>query len=172
MEKKQIYTERLVLRSFCDNDRNDLISIVTNDCVKKTYMLPDFPTPQDAEPLFQRLKTLSVDSKRFVFAIALNDCVIGFMNDVEMKDGKIEVGYVIHPDYHNKGYATEALKALIQHLFCCGFHTVTAGYFEENIASKRVMEKAGMVKSDFEEDLEYRGQTHHCLYFEASRQDL
>lgn len=29
------------------------------------------------------------------------------------KDKRIEIGYVIHPKYHNKGYATEMLKVTI-----------------------------------------------------------
>ena len=167
--KPQISTERLILRAFCDHDLDATVSILTNDCVKKTYMLPDFPTPQDAEPLFRKLMSHSQDPQRYVFAIALDEKVIGFMNDVEMKDGKIEVGYVIHPDHHNKGYATEALKALIDHLHTEGFHTVVAGYFSENPASGRVMEKAGMQKSDYTDEIEYRGQNHRCLYFESIR---
>lgn len=169
MKKKPIKTERLILRAFDDNDKNDLISIIMHDCVKKTYMLPDFPTPEAAEPLFQRLKNLSEDIGRYVFAITSDDRVVGFMNDVEIKDTQIEVGYVIHPDHQNKGYATEALTALIDHLHSCGFSTVVAGYFQENTASRRVMEKAGMVKRDYEDDIEYRGQLRHCLYFESNR---
>ena len=172
MQKQPISTERLTLRAFCEADKSDVIDILMNDCVKKTYMLPDFPTRVDAEPLFDRLKTHSENITRYVFAIALNNKVIGFMNDVEMNNGKIEVGYVIHPTYHNQGYATEALKALIAHLHTNGFHTVTAGYFQGNAASRRVMEKAGMTMSDYEDDVEYRGQVHHCLYFESKRDNI
>lgn len=169
MEKASIYTKRLVLRTLHDNDRDDLLKILMNDSIKETYMIPHFPTVADAEPLLQRLTTLSSDSNRYVYGISVHDRIIGFMHDVEIKDGKIEVGYVIHPQYQNNGYATEALVALIDHLHGCGFHTVTAGYFQGNIASRRVMEKAGMTKSAYEDDIEYRGKTHHCIYFESIR---
>ena len=169
MEKKTIITQRLILRAFQDHDKEDVISILMNDCVKKTYMLPDFPTPDAAEPLFHRLRSLSEEDGRYVFAITLDGRVVGFMNDVEIKDGQIEVGYVVHPYHQNKGIATEALTALIHHLHNCGFLTVIAGYFQENTASRRVMEKAGMTKRDYEDDIEYRGQLRHCLYFESKR---
>ncbi len=169
MSKSPICTQRLVLRSFHPTDHDDLLSILMNNSIKQTYMIPDFTSPADAEPLLQKLIKLSNDDKRYVFGISNGSKIVGFMNDVEMIDGKIEVGYVIHPDHQNKGYATEALKALIDHLHAEGFHTVCAGHFQENPASGRVMEKAGMTKSDYEDDIEYRDKTHHCIYFESIR---
>ena len=50
-----------------------------------------------------------------------------------------------------------------------GFEHVKAGFFEENMASCRVMEKCGMTKLDVEDDIEYRGVMHHCLYYGISR---
>lgn len=166
MIKAPIITKRLSLRQLLPSDSKAIISILMNDCVKKTYMLPDFPTADDALSLFNRLLALSEDPGRYVFGIALQDKIIGFMNDVEIKDGNIEVGYVIAPDYHNHGYATEALTALIDHLHQAGFHTVIAGFFEENIASRRVMEKAGMTQTAHSDNIEYRGKVHRCIYFE------
>ena len=43
--------------------------------------------------------------------------------------------------------------------------SVRCGAFSENTASIRVMEKAGMVREDFTEDIEYRGIMHHCVYY-------
>ncbi len=169
MEKKPIITDRLVLRAFSEGDREDLLSILMDESVKQTYMIPDFPTVADAEPLLQKLITLSQDTNRYVFGISFNRRIIGFMNDVEIKDGKIEIGYVVHPAYQNKGFATEALKVLIEHLHSNGFHSVVAGFFQENTASRRVMEKAGMHRIDYEDDIEYRGKIHHCIYYESIR---
>ena len=50
-----------------------------------------------------------------------------------------------------------------------GFDCVRTGYFEENTASGRVMQKCGMHKIDLEEEIEYRGISHHCLYYEIDR---
>lgn len=166
MAKKAIITQRLVLREIKVTDQIEMLSILMNDRIKRTYMLPDFPTEQDAIPLFNKLANLSNGTDRYVYGIALQDKIIGFMNDVEIKDGKIEVGYVIHPDHHNRGYATEALTALIDRLHQVGFHTVVAGYFEGNLASARVMEKAGMVRIEYTDEMEYRGQVHRCIYYE------
>ena len=127
-------------------------------------MLPDFEKIEDAIPLFERLSKLSQDSSRFVRCIDVDGQAVGFLNDVEMENGSIELGYVIHPDHWNKGYATSALKLAIGQLFALGFHTVLAGAFEENPASLRVMEKAGMQKIDKMDMIEYRGAEHRCVY--------
>ena len=166
MKNTAITTDRLVLRAFRNSDLDDTILIFMDDSIKKTYMLPDFPSSKDAIPLFEKLKALSNGNEKFVFAITHSDRVIGFMNEVERKEDSIEVGYVIHPDHQNKGYATEALTALIHHLHRAGFPTVVAGYFEENPASGRVMEKSAMKRISFTEEIEYRGKTHHCIYYE------
>jgi len=161
-------TERLVLHSFTDSDIDYALSIFYNDEIKKTYMLPDFPSRENAVALFERLERLSMNPARFVYGIYLDETLIGFINDVEIDDHTIEIGYVIHPDHQNQGYMTEALIACIEELFRIGYTTIKAGYFEENIASGRVMEKSGMHKVEHTDTIEYRGTTHLCINYEIS----
>ena len=60
---------------------------------------------------------------------------------------------------------TEALKVAISEIFESGVRAVKASAFEGNIASMRVMEKCGMVRSGEEESVEYRGVTHRCICY-------
>jgi RimJ/RimL family protein N-acetyltransferase len=58
-----------------------------------------------------------------------------------------EIGWVLHPQYHGQGYATEAALALLQYGFeTLGLHRVIATCQPENIGSWRVMEKLGMLR--------------------------
>lgn len=50
-------------------------------------------------------------------------------------------------------------------LFQMGYKQVITGAFEENIASRRVMEKCGMILTESEEKIEYRGKVHRCVYY-------
>jgi len=128
-------------------------------------MLPDFETREDALPLFHRLCDLSRDPGRFVRGIYAENTLIGFLNDVEICGSIMELGYVIHPDHWGKGYATAALKLAMEQLFARGFREIITGAFSENIASMRVMEKAGMQKMEKTDIIAYRGTTHVCLYY-------
>ena len=146
-------------------DLETMLAILTNNCVKQTYMLPDFPSREDAVPLFQKLVGLSGDSRRFVRGIYADETLVGFLNDVEIENGAIELGYVIHPRFQGNGYATEALGIAIGELFRLGFQAVITGAFRQNAASIRVMEKNGMTRIEKAEPIEYRGKTHICVYY-------
>ncbi len=157
------------MRKIYPEDQEFFLDILTDNTVNKTYMLPDFGSRADAIPLFQRLRSLSEDGNRFVRCISNGDTAVGFLNDVEIKDGKIELGYAIHPKHHNKGYMTAALKAAIAELFDMGLHEVICGAFEGNDASMRVMEKSGMQRIPYSDTVDYRGQTHKCIYYATKK---
>jgi [ribosomal protein S5]-alanine N-acetyltransferase len=59
------------------------------------------------------------------------------------EEGRTEIGYGIHPTYQNKGYMTEAIRALVDwafsHPYCRGITATTV----INPASSRVLEKLG-----------------------------
>lgn len=160
-----IKTERLELKPLSDLDCNSMMALFTNDEIKKTYMLPDFETKEQAEKLFLRMKENSISDSSYLVGIYFNQELIGFANEVEREENKIELGYVIDPKHHNHGYATEMLIAMIEELFSRGFLEVVAGAFEENPASMRVMEKSGMKRLDKVDEIEYRGVVHKCVYY-------
>ena len=171
MDDNRIFTERLLLRPYTEADCEPMIRILRNKEISKTFMLPDFEDDAAAERLFRKILIYSHQEDHFERAICLEDRLIGFLNDVEIKDGTVELGYVIHPDYQNRGYATEALTASIQELFRQGYSTVQAGYFTENPASGRVMEKSGMHPVSRVDTIEYRGKIHKCLYYEIKKEE-
>ncbi len=157
------------LRPILESDQERMLDILTSEQVNQTYMLPDFEKREDAEPLFQKLLNMSVSPVLYARAIALEDGLIGFLNQVEVEDGSIELGYVIHPDFQGRGYMTQALKLAMDELFTLGYQEVITGAFSENAASIRVMEKCGMTRMDKTEEIEYRGKTHTCIYYSQKR---
>ena len=161
---------KITLRPFRLEDQETILEIVTSNKVNPTYILPDFEKKEDAIPLFNRLMNLSQDPNRFVRCIALDDSPVGYLNDVEVKDGCMDLGYVIHPEHHNRGYMTQALKLAISQVFQRQFTSVICGAFEHNKASQRVMEKAGMKLIDKTEDIEYRGKTHLCVFYQITKE--
>ena len=51
-----IKTERLLLKNIEDTDKDELIDIINNPLVKKTYMLPDLFDKESSDLFFQKLK--------------------------------------------------------------------------------------------------------------------
>ena len=153
------------LRSVLPEDRERMLDILTSEKVNKTYMIPDFPEREAAVPLFQRLMDMSQSGSKYVRAIDLDGGLIGFVNQVDLEDQTIELGYVIHPDFHGMGYMTQALKLAIGEMFDKGYTQIITGAFSTNAASIRVMKKCGMTKLDKTDEIEYRGVTHTCVYY-------
>ena len=152
------------LRTFQESDWPRAAALLTSPEVSKTYMLPEFESAEAARPLFDRLAALSRNDGRFVRAMEADGVFVGFLNDVEREGDTVEIGYAVCPDVWGRGYATEALKLAIEELFAMGFRAVIAGAFRGNDASLRVMEKCGMTVLPKTDSIEYRGQTHECVY--------
>jgi ribosomal-protein-alanine N-acetyltransferase len=75
-------------------------------------------------------------------------------------EGEIELGYGVHADFRNRGYATEAAKALVEWAFTQpGVKRITAHCDQDNVASQRVVEKAGLVQGQAQTDGRIRFET-------------
>jgi len=78
-----------------------------------------------------------------------------FLHQVADERNEIEIGYRVHPDYWNKGLATEAARAVRDHAFRdLNLPRVISLIHPKNIASQRVAEKIGM---SLEKQTIYRG---------------
>ncbi len=166
---REITTTRLTLGTIRECDFDALMAVMKHEEVTATYMVPDLPTHEDEMKLFSALRALSEREDRYVFGIFLGSVLMGILNDTEINGKTIEVGYALHPDYHNRGFATEAFGAVIDHLFSNGFEQVIAGAFEENTASMRVMEKCGMSRTKMTAEIKYRGIMHKCVYYSIKK---
>ena len=163
-------TEDLEVKPFSPEDREAVMDLLTDETVGKTYMVPDFAKREDAGKVFDRLYDLSHREDRYVAGIFLDGRCIGLINDPEISGRTIELGYAIRSQYHNRGYGTQVLKHAIDYLFGVGFEEVLTGAFEENLPSIRIMVKCGMTKIPKQEDISYRGRTHHCVYYSIRKQ--
>ncbi|MES2727347.1 MAG: GNAT family protein [Bacteroidota bacterium] len=85
-----------------------------------------------------------------------------------------EVWYKINPAFWNKGYASEALKAILVFGFnTLQLHRIEAGCAIENIASVKVLEKAGFTKEAHTRKLlPIRGKWHDNFGFAILEEDF
>ncbi|MGE5506076.1 MAG: bifunctional GNAT family N-acetyltransferase/(deoxy)nucleoside triphosphate pyrophosphohydrolase [Actinomycetota bacterium] len=73
---------------------------------------------------------------------------VGFGTDT---DGTPELGYWLGRDHWGQGYATEAVRRLLRHLFAdLGYQRAWASIHPDNKPSRRVLEKAGLVPAGFQ----------------------
>ena len=160
-----INTERLILRPFKENDAEAMYKNWTFDeRVAKYCRWHPHENIDITKELLKMYLNEAEQGFEYNWAIVLNgtDEPIGTIGVIETDEERkaAEIGYVLSYSHWNKGYATEALKAVIDTLFCKGFAVIEADCHVDNPASCRVMEKCGMsflrndkeaVKSDSDE---------------------
>jgi RimJ/RimL family protein N-acetyltransferase len=89
----------------------------------------------------------------------------------ETEPGVIKVGYTMDPVFQGRGYATEAVAALVDYAFdSLGAERVRAFASAENLPSIRVAEKVGLrLMERFERT--YEGKTWHGVRYEIGASD-
>lgn len=155
----RLETERLLLRRLDRSDMPAILPLLNEWDVAKTLgRVPHPYTEEMAHAFFDDLEKKCAAGVDFSFAILrksdreyLGGC------GVHLRDnGRFELGYWIGKPYWRHGYATEAAREL------AGFALVKlkvaklmAGWFTDNPASGRVLEKVGFVPDGVEQ--------RHCV---------
>ena len=166
-----IKTPRLELKAIAPDSLDNLINLLMDPVVTKTYMVPDFSNRAEAKNLAQKLIAMSYQEARRVAGIYCGNVLIGILNQTDADGDRIELGYALLPQFHNCGYGTEALRGAIHYCFSLGFREVLTGAFAENTPSIRVMIKCGMRKTDLQEEITYRDKNHACVYYSIIKEE-
>ena len=148
MHTHHLETERLILRMPTMGDVPRIHEYCSDyDIARNTLTMP-YPYPESAAIEFVEFLTQNDDPYNCVFAIELKgDALIGLcgIHGVE-KYHHAELGYWIGKPHWNNGYASEAVHRLVQFGFeVLNLNRIYARHWVKNPASRRVMEKAGMV---------------------------
>ena len=134
-------TARLVLRAPRLADVKAIARLVNDRRIaENTARIPHPYGVADAE---QFLTAVNRQDGEATFAIVLKGEIIG-MCGIEPRETAAELGYWLGVPYWNRGYATEAVRAVIDHAFGdLGHDALQAGARVGNPASRRVLEKCG-----------------------------
>jgi ribosomal-protein-alanine N-acetyltransferase len=162
-------TSRLILRPFRGEDIDPLTELMANPDFMR-FSLGVFTREQTAAFLEKVLKWDRAGlPSQFAVIIPSNGTLAGYCGFFHQQvDGtdEIEIGYRLHPDYWNRGLATEAAQAVRDHAFCdLQLARVISLIHPDNIASRRIGEKNGMI---LEKETVFRG--FPTLVFAITRQ--
>jgi RimJ/RimL family protein N-acetyltransferase len=134
-------TERLVLRAPRLEDAK-AVAALANDrrIADNTARIPHPYRLAHAESFIASLNRGS----EFALLVTRGDEAIGVCGLTGPEENALEVGYWIGAPFWGNGYATEALRAIIDHAFdTLGCEALQGGARVTNAASRRVLEKCG-----------------------------
>jgi RimJ/RimL family protein N-acetyltransferase len=134
-------TERLILRAPRREDAKAMARLANDRRIAvNTSRIPHPYSLSDAEEFIAAVNRAEGEA---VFAITLGETPIGVCG-VDPRESGPEIGYWLGVPYWGHGYATEAVRALIDHAFAELQHdALQAGARVSNPASRRVLQKCG-----------------------------
>jgi len=152
----RVETDRLVLRQFSVGDAQELHDICNEPYILK--WMPDWQVPiektKELISWFEKQYSLATkETARVMLAVTLKENgeiigMVGIGNKKEV-DNEIEIAYFISESHSNRGYISEAAKAMSQWtLKSLGLDYLIAIVETDNYPSQRVAEKCGFKKID------------------------
>jgi ribosomal-protein-alanine N-acetyltransferase len=163
-------TSRLTMRPFTPDDAGVVQRLAGVPEVALTTMSIPYPYEDGMAEAWistHQDKWHAKESLTLAITVSVDGLVGAAGLELNMSHWRGELGYWIARDHWNQGYATEAAVALIKYGFDeLKLNRIQARYFSRNLASGRVMEKAGMkyegllrqyalVRGEFEDVLVY-----------------
>ena len=169
----ELCTERMTLRRYQPEDADALYRHMGTDPSMYKYSgWNPYATKAMAEETVKRfIQSYDKDEHVYSWVMDFDDVLIGTIGAYDYENDQIEVGFSVVPAWQGKGYASEALTAVIEYLSENeNIPCIKAWCASENIGSKRVLEKAGMIYVSTEKNgIEVGGKTYDKLYFEYRR---
>ena len=141
-------TKRLILRPLQKSDAQSIYEYAKLDTVGPLAGWEPHESIKNTEDFITYAFRKKDYGQPGVYSIILKETgkMIGTIEIHSYKEQKGAIGFVLNPEYWNKGYVTEASKAcIIYALEILELKRLEYCHFPHNIASKRVCEKLGFV---------------------------
>jgi [ribosomal protein S5]-alanine N-acetyltransferase len=146
----ELHTDRLLLREFVTADWPAVLAYQRDPRYLRYYEWAD-RTPDDAQRFVQMFLEQQDEQPRRKFQLAVvlkqGGQLIGNCGIRLQTAGahEADIGYELAPDHWERGYATEAARAIVQFGFAeLKVHRIWAWCIADNTASARVLEKLGL----------------------------
>jgi [ribosomal protein S5]-alanine N-acetyltransferase len=161
----EIKTERLLLRRLTDADAPEILFLRSDEGVMK-YIDREKAKSLDEAVAFIQMVNANIDkNEAIMWAITLQEKPntlignIGFWRIIN-QHYRSEIGYMLHPNFWNKGIMKEALLAVTAYGFKkMNLHSIEAHINPGNAASGAVLEKTGFIREAyFKEDYFFKGE--------------
>ena len=159
-----ITTERLIIRHFLKSDYRDYHAYMSREEVYRF----ERGKPLTLEEAKSECKKIAGDEHHWAITLKENGKVIGHITLAPNRPKEFRmwnIGYMTNPDFQNKGYTTEATRAMISYGFSeLNAHRIVGHCDPANTASWKILEKCGMTKEgmsrkDFPQRKDENGNT-------------
>lgn len=144
-----VQTERLILRRFTPADAEQFAAYRSDPAVAR-FQSWDAPVPlEEARQTVERFAEGDPEEPGwFQYAVDLDGVLIGDLGlNLSENLMQADLGFTLATPYQGQGYASEAVRGLLHHLFVDReLHRVSAEADARNTASVRLLERVGFTR--------------------------
>ncbi|KWX73144.1 GNAT family N-acetyltransferase [Paenibacillus jilunlii] len=164
----ELHTERLHLRKMKVSDSSSLFKIWSDPAVTKFMNVSCFTNENQAKAMINLLDNLYQEGKAIRFSIINIESneIIGSCgyNSLDFEDAKAEIGYDLAKSFWGKGYASEAIRSLLDYAFSSlNLNRIEAKVEPENVNSIKLLQKL---------DFTFEGSLRQCERVDGRLKDL
>lgn len=150
----QIVAERVRLRTIVESDLNQISEIFSDPKVMRYWSTPPLASIDEVRALMKEIETGNEEGSIMKWGVALKstDTVIGTVTlfNLDITQGRAEVGYAQAQAYWGHGYIHEALQALLTYAFEeVKLRRIEADVDPRNSASIKTLERLGFQREGF-----------------------
>lgn len=152
MPKFQINTSRLIIKSIQLSDAEAILNY-RSDPIANKYQGWVPHNLEDVNDFIQNRVELEINIPETWHQLVIihkeSEKIIGDigLHFMDHEEKQVEIGFTLDKNYQGKGYATEALKHLINYLFNnLNKHRILASIDPKNISSIKLVERLGFRK--------------------------
>lgn len=169
---------RLTLRPFYYTDDNDMLDYWISDPeIQYMYSEPVYTTKEEVKALLDKYINSYARNDYYRWAIIENESGICIGQIaiflVDHKNHFCEIEYSLGSKFHRRGYATEAVRLVLDFCFTkVNFHKVQVCHKEGNIASQGVINKCNFIYEGTLRDYFYmEGKYVNRLYYSMLQEE-
>lgn len=169
-------TERLTIRPFEKQDREDIIKIFRDEETCRYLIQSHWAEDEFEEKFHQKLAHNKLEQDSMLeLAVDFEGKVIGniFVFYTSMRE-TVEIGYAFNKRYHGRGFAKEALAPLVSILFKdYAVHRIQANLDVRNQVSAKLLERIGLRReAHFIQDYWTKGESTDSYIYGMLASDL
>ena len=148
--------EKILLRSLLDSDLDILINIENNPDNWKFGSEKKIFTKKDLINYINNSSASIKLTKQYRFVIEFSNTPTGFIDLFNYTEKSCEVGVFILKKYRNKGFATDALKLIINYSFnSLKLHSIHCSIDKNNASSIKLFNNCGFKFINQKDSLQY-----------------
>ena len=172
-----ITTPRVVLRWISEDDIDGLYEVFSDPQVMRYWSRGPLANREAAAEMQREIVEGNFSNTMLKWGLALRESnsVIGTTTlfNLNLDNGRAEIGYAMGRAYWGKGYMNEALRALVKHAFeVMDLRRLEADVDPRNAASIRTLERLGFQREGFlRERWHVNGELQDALFYGLLRRE-